>query len=599
MSSHPDDKFSLPYWNRSLPIDDRVQDLIQRMNISEKAGLLFQDKISMKPNGEFDDERRSVATTEELVTKRMMNHFNFVGSIKDARVHARWHNRIQSLARTTRLGIPVTISTDPRNHFTDNIGTSAMAGAFSQWPEPLGFAALRNAKLVHEFADIIRQEYLATGFRLALHPQVDLATEPRWARVSGGFGEDADLTSQLVTTYIKGLQGVSLGPQSVSAMTKHFPGGGPQKDGEDPHFTYGKDQVYDGNNMEYHLKPFRAAITAGTSQIMPYYGQPIRTKYEEVGFAFNKQIITELLREELGFQGIVCTDWGLITDSMIMGQDMPARCWGLEHLSRTDRVQRLLESGCDMMGGESCPELVVQLVEEGRISESRVDISVERVLREKFVLGLFDNPFVDIDAAAQIAGCESFRAKANQAQRQSYTLLKNDRNILPLLSIKDKQIYVEGIDPSMIKARGGIVVDNPETAEIAFLRLKAPYEPRPGGFEALFHAGSLEFSPKEKSRQGAIFKTVPIVVVDLYLDRPATIPEIAGAVSALLVNYGSSPEAFLDVIFGDAEPTGLLPFDLPSSMDAVRASRSDVPYDTKDPLFRFGDGLRYAQIKLE
>ena len=149
--------------------------------------------------------------------------------------------------------------------------------SFSQWPEPIGLAATGDAALVQQFGDIARQEYLAVGIRVALHPMADLATEPRWARINGTFGEDAELASRMVSAYIRGFQGEKLGPHSVACMTKHFPGGGPQKDGEDPHFSYGKDQVYPGNNFDYHLIPFEAAFQAGTAQIMPYYGMPVGT----------------------------------------------------------------------------------------------------------------------------------------------------------------------------------------------------------------------------------------------------------------------------------------------------------------------------------
>lgn len=171
-------------------------------------------------------------------------------------------------------------------------------------------AAIGDPALVEQFADIARQEYLAVGLRVALHPQIDLATEPRWCRIGGTFGEDADLTARLVTAYIRGFQTEHLGPASVATMIKHFPGGGPQLDGEDPHFAYGREQVYPGGHFDYHLRPFRAAIAAGGSQMMPYYGMPIGTPYEEVGFGFNRGVITGLLREQLGFDGIVCTDWG-------------------------------------------------------------------------------------------------------------------------------------------------------------------------------------------------------------------------------------------------------------------------------------------------
>ena len=195
------------------------------------------------------------------------------------------------------------------------------AGPFSEWPEPLGLAALRDVEAVREFADIVRQEYLAVGFRVALHPQLDLATEPRWARIAQTFGEDADLAARLGVAYLEGLRGgPSVGPDSVAAMAKHFPGGGPQRDGEDPHFPHGKEQDYPGGRFDDHLRPFRAAIAAGVTQIMPGYGVPVGTEYDEVAFGFNDGVINRLLRTELGFDGIVCSDWGIINDHPIMGE---------------------------------------------------------------------------------------------------------------------------------------------------------------------------------------------------------------------------------------------------------------------------------------
>jgi beta-glucosidase len=574
-----------------LDIDRRVDDLLSRMTLAEKAGMLFQTMI-MVGSGDLSEpnSRYGVRSAEYLIKEQQLSHFNVIRAADDARTLAEWQNQLQKLAATTRLGIPVTLSTDPRHHFTENVGTAAAAGAFSQWPETLGLAAIGSAELVQRFADIARQEYLAVGLRLALHPQIDLATEPRWSRINGGFGEDADLTGTLIQAYIRGFQGERLGPESVSTMTKHFPGGGPQLDGEDPHFAYGREQVYPGGNFDYHLKPFRAAIAAGGSQMMPYYGMPIGTEYEEVGFAFSKRIITDLLRGQLGFDGIVCTDWGLVTDSTIMGQPMPARAWGVEHFDELSRVEMILNAGCDQLGGEARPELVVQLLEQGRISEDRIDVSVRRLLREKFTLGLFDDPYVDPDHAAATVGNAEFVAAGAEAQRRAYTLLINRDQILPLR--KGRRLYVEGVSEE-IASRYGDVVSHPGDADVALLRLKAPYEPRPSGFEANFHAGSLEFPAAERDHHADICSAVP-TIVDVYLDRPAVLSHLADQAAALFGSYGSGDEAFLDVVFGDAEPEGSLPFDLPRSMAAVVASRSDVPFDTADPVFRFGHGLRYS-----
>jgi beta-glucosidase len=370
-------------------------------------------------------------------------------------------------------------------------------------------------------------------------------------------------------------------------MTKHFPGGGPQLDGEDPHFHYGREQVYPRNDLEYHLKPFAAVIEAGGAQIMPYYGMPVGTDLEPVAFGFNRGVITGLLRERFGFDGIVCTDWGLITDAEILGQPMPARAWGLEHLTPLDRVERVLEAGCDQFGGESCPELVVELVRAGRMSEERIDISVRRILREKFRLGLFEQRQLDPDAAVTVVGRPDFVAAGEDAQRASYTLLTNTDDLLPLPA--GITVYVEGVDPAVLEPYA-TVADDPAAADVALVRLKAPYEPRPGGFEAYFHAGSLEFPAEEVQRLQTLFATTP-TVVDLYLDRPAIIPEIVAGAAALLVSYGSSAQAFTDVVFGQSAPLAGCRSTCRPPPAMSRKARSDVPFDTTNPLFRFGDGL--------
>ncbi|KAF4784072.1 glycosyl hydrolase family 3 N terminal domain-containing protein [Colletotrichum scovillei] len=593
---------SLPlYKNSSYCVDARVEDLIQRMTVEEKAGQLFQTQLYQGPNGTLDPgnvtARRN--STDNMIGEKFMTHFNLVGDITDAKQVAEFVNLVQQRALETRLGIPVTLSTDPRHHFTENIGTGFQAGVFSQWPETLGLAALRDPELVRKFAEVAREEYIAVGIRAALHPQVDLATEPRWARLGNTWGENATLTSELIVEYIKGFQGREIGPHSVTTVTKHFPGGGPMENGEDSHFTYGKNQTYPGNNFEYHLTPFRAAIAAGARQMMPYYSRPIglsdnSTDYEPVGFSFNKQIVTDLLRNQLGFEGIVVTDWGLITDTVIRGQDMPARAWGLENTTELQRAARILDAGCDQFGGEQRTELIIQLVDEGIVSEDRLDVSVRRLLREKFLLGLFDNPFVDPEAATRVVGNDYFLRLGNDAQRRAYTLLTNKDELLPLKHIStETKFYIEGFNTTFLEARNLTVVKTPEEADYALLRLDAPYEPRPGGFEAAYHAGSLEYSDEEKARQAAIYAAVP-TVVDVILDRPAAIPEVFDAASAVLGSYGSGSEAFLDVIFGLSKPDGKLPFDLPRSQQAVEDAMEDVPYDTVDPVFRFGHGLRYA-----
>ncbi|WP_288968475.1 glycoside hydrolase family 3 protein [uncultured Microbacterium sp.] len=574
-----------PWLDADLPVDERVQLLLDAMTIEEKAGLFFHTMIAI---GDLEEPNPVFATPsarEFLETKRM-THFNLLGAAPTGREIAAWQNALQRLAASTRLGIPVTLSTDPRHSFSENPGASILAGPFSQWPETLGLAATRDEALVERFADIARQEYTAVGLRVALHPQVDLATEPRWARQTATFGEDAELSGRLGAAYIRGFQGASFGPGSVSTMTKHFPGGGPQKDGEDPHFPYGREQVYPGGEFELHLKPFEDALAAGTRQMMPYYGMPVGTEYEEVGFGFNKSVITGLLRERYGFDGVVCTDWGLISDSEIFGQPFPARAWGVEHLTPRERMKKVLDAGADQFGGEANPELLLELVADGEVTEARLDVSARRILREKFELGLFENPYVDEDAADDIVGRAEFRAAGEDAQRASITVLSNN-GALPFA--RGRKLYVEGIDAE-VAASFGEVVETPREADLAIIRLHAPFEERETMFENFFHAGSLAFSEQVVAHVREVADAVP-TVVDVLADRPPILTPIVEAAAAVTVNWGASGAALLDVLSGAFPAQGALPFDLPRSMAAVEASRPDVPFDTADPLFRFGHGL--------
>jgi len=581
------------------PIEKRVQDLLKQMTLEEKAGMMFYSPVRVNKDGTIEEQPAKdflssmspVGITE--IDKHHITHFNLF-AVPAPDTLAMWYNRMQQYAEKTRLGIPLTIASDPRNQ--SGAGIFAMsAKTFSMWPDPLGLAAIGDDKLTEQFADISRQEYLAVGIRQGLHPQVDLATEPRWPRIAGTFGEDAALSSHMTIAYIKGYQGEKLGANSVAMMTKHFPGGGPQKDGLDPHFAFQKGEVYPGNNFKYHLIPFEAAFKAGTAAIMPYYGVPMgQQNVPEVGFSYNKAIITELLRKKYHYDGVVCTDWGLVTDTKLGSFNFVARAWGVEKLNTEERVQRIIDAGVDQLGGENLPDVIVKLVKEGKISEKRIDVSVARLLRLKFELGLFDNPFVDEKKTAGIVGSPEFMKAGQDAQRRSLTLLKNDNHTLPL-AINKLKIYVKNINPQ-IAAQYGTVVNDPKQADIAIIRLQTPNYPiaeTKGNFIAqLFHFGDLDFKGQALQDVLDLEKTVP-TVVDIYLDRPAVIPEISKNAKALIANFGSSDTALLDVIFGKYKPGGHLPIEMPSSMEAVRNQKEDMPYDSKDPLYKFGYGLSY------
>ncbi|MCX6255525.1 MAG: glycoside hydrolase family 3 C-terminal domain-containing protein [Bacteroidia bacterium] len=580
----------------------RVNDLLLQMNLDEKAGTMFIPMVSMKKDGSISEKpflgdffSFLIPGTSQMLFGKKINHFNILAT-GGKKQTAEWYNRLQKLAERTRLGVPVSIASDPRNHFSNNPLASAMAGDFSLFPEPLGLAAIGDSLVTSQFADIARQEYTAVGIRIALHPMADLATEPRWGRMNGTFGEDASLSAKLTYAYIKGFQGDSLGAKSVACMTKHFSGGGPQKEGIDPHFPIAKGQIYPGNNFNYHLIPFEAAFKAGTAEIMPYYGIPMDQTSDNVGFSFNREMITGLLRNHYKFEGVVCTDWGLITDMKVFGLIvLPARARGMEKATEEERMLKIINAGVDQFGGESIPEMLIKLVKEGKVSEARIDSSVRRLLRVKFQLGLFDNPFVDVDKAEKIIGNPEFKAAGELAQRKSIVLLKNDPaengKVLPLK--QGLKIFIKNIDP--VKAgKYGTLVKNAEQADIAVIRINAPSEHLKGsGLMGLFiRGGDLDFKEKEKAEILSLLKKVP-TIVDIYLDRPAIIPEIAAASKGLLADFGANDDALLDVVFGKFNPQGKLPVEMPSSMEAVRNQKEDLPYDSGNPLFPFGFGLHY------
>ncbi len=586
------------YEDVTQPTDARIDDLLSQMSISEKAGLMFIYFAVVNADASLEYQeasgpRRRVAI--EKIAQNKLNHFN-VGRIPDdPAMFAVWQNRLQRFAEEkTRLGIPVTIASDPRHHFSSNIFAFTAQG-FSQFPETLGFAAIGDLGLVQRFTNIVRQEYVAVGIRLALHPQVDLSTEPRWSRINGGFGADANLSARIASAYIKGLQGEHLSVTSVAAMTKHFPGGGPQAEGLDPHFVFQKGQIYPGGMFDYHLLPFEAAIDSGTAAIMTYYGIPTGQTSEEVAMSFNKDIVTGLLRDKYGYDGVVCADWGVITDlTMPNGYVWPGRAWGVEHLSPAQRVKKALDAGIDQFGGEAASDLVVGLVESGDLPESRLDISARRILRMKFELGLFDDPYVDVDSVAGTVGKAEARQLGHDSQRRAMTLLKNETAMLPI-EPDTLKIYTDGIDASAITPYAEIA-DSPQQADIAIIRIDTPWYPVESDnlFAQGFHHGDLNYKDERRKEILYLLKSVPTIVV-IYLDRPAVIPEIVENASAVIADYGASDRAVAEVLFGIAKPEGTLPFELPASMEAVRNQKEDVPDDSANPLFERGYGLAYRQ----
>lgn len=587
---------------RSLALDAageaRLEQLVASLTLDEKAGQLFHAMAFVDASVIPDEDGLPLlpGPVHDYVVKNHVTHMNLV-NVLPPDAQARWYNALQVLARQTGSGIPVTVSSDPRSAATERAGASHSAGAFSAWPEPTGLAATRDPELARRFGDAVRQEFRAVGIRTLLGPQVDIATEPRWSRISGTWGGDPTLTGELASAFIEAVQTAELGPDSVATMVKHFPGGGPQKDGEDPHFAHGKEQVYPGGHLAEHAAPFPPTLAAGANQVMAYYGMPVGTELEEVAFAFNRQVITGMLREGLQFEGIISTDWGVLNDREIFGQLFEARAWGIEQLDPPARTLRALEAGVDQFGGDSESSLVAQLVRDGRISEARIDESVRRILREKLRLGLFDAAPLDPAHALDVVGRADLVAAGLEAQRRSLTLITNGDPAHPTLPLAAKlRVFAPDIDDAVLFAYAD-VAGSVDEADVVILRLATPHDHRETTiFESSFHSGPLDFGADELARIRETLAARPTVVVQ-NLERPAVIPEIAAEAAALVGDFGSSDRAVLDVLFGRAEPEGRLPFQLPRSMADVLAGDLDQPHRFADPLFDFGHGLTYVSSR--
>ncbi|MGT2425366.1 glycoside hydrolase family 3 protein [Amnibacterium kyonggiense] len=586
-----------PFEDPRLTPEDRADDLVPRLSLEEKAGLCFQDMLAVGSADDLDDRGPYGASPASLATGLLLNHFNLHALPAPAEA-ARWQNAMQDLAAATPHGIPITFSSDPRHAVadaagTENVGVALATGAMSAWPEPLGLAAIGDPATARAAAEAARREYVAVGIRAALHPQADVAADPRWGRQAQTYGTDPALVARLVVAELEGLHGDGVGPGAVAATVKHFPGGGVRDGGEDSHFPYGADQSYPGDRFEEHLAPFRAAIDAGVANVMPAYGRPVGLTIDgervpEVAFGFNRPVVTGLLRERLGFDGVVVTDWGLVSDLVIGPLTLPARAWGLEDATPEDRMVAIFEAGCDQLGGERLPGMLADLVRTGRIPEERLDASVRRLLLVKLRLGLFDDPWVDPAGAEAALGAPDLVAAGRRAQSASVTVIEDRATMLPVRA--GSRVLPVHLSADAVAGAGLVPVASTSDAELAVVRIAAPFEPRDRYFlEGRFHQGSLELPAETVAQIRDLAERLPVVLV-VSLDRPAILTPVRDAVAALVGVHGCSDEALLDALSGAVPPRGRLPFDLPRSAAAVAGVRSDVPNDTADPLFPAGTG---------
>ena len=688
-----------PYEDWRLPAEERAKDLASRLSVEQIAGLMLYSSHQAVPaslgwfpatcggkpfagSGAAPDDLTDQQI--EFVTKDHVRHV-LLTMVESPATAARWNNKLQALAESVGLGIPANNSTDPRHGADASKEFNAGAGgAISMWPEALGLAATFDPGIARRFGEVAAKEYRALGIATALSPQIDLATDPRWNRFGMTFGDDPQLATDMGRAYIDGFQTTEgaedgWGADSVNAMAKHWPGGGTGEGGRDAHFGYGKFAVYPGGSFEQHLTPFLDGAfrldgpTGTTSAIMPYYtishGQD--PKYgENVGNSYSAYMIGVLLREKYGYDGVVCTDWGITEDPPedITKLFPGGRSWGVEEgYTVAERHYKLLMAGVDQFGGNNAAGPILDAYRIGAekhgeaYMRSRFEQSAVRLLRNMFRVGLFENPYTVPETSAEVVGRAEFMQAGYEAQLKSIVLLKNEGGVLPLRSrVKvyiPKRYRPAGFNwfgmptpevddyPVSLAAVGRYfdVVDDPDDADVGLVFIESPHTTY-GYSKADAAAGgsgyvpiSLQYGPytAEHARDPSIAgdprdalnrtyrgKTVTVanasdldmvlrtkellrgkpVIVSLAMSNPTVVAEFEQAASAILVSFGVQDQALLDIVSGAAEPSALLPTQLPSGMRTVEEQLEDVPHDMEPHVdaqgnaYDFGFGLNWGGV---
>lgn len=527
------------YEDWRLPVDERARDLASQMSIRQIAGLMLYSRHQILPanpvghgfaEGTYNGKNfsESKAAPWELTDQQKaflrdddLRHVLVMG-IKSPEVAARWNNEMQAFVEGIGLGIPGNTSSDPRHAGTGasefNAGTG---GDISLWPDGLGLAATFDPELVREFGDIASREYRALGITTALSPQIDLGTEPRWFRIFMTFGESPELTADMARAYVDGFQTSEgadelregWGFKSVNAMAKHWPGGGTVESGRDAHWAFGKYAVYPGNNFESHLKPFTEGAfklngkTGVASAIMPYYTISYNQAPDGTNYAngFSRHMITDLLRDKYGFDGVVCTDWRITEDEGATPGSFKGKPWGVEDKTVVERHYIALMAGVDQFGGNNIAGPVLEAYEMGvkehgeEFMRNRMEQSAVRLLKNIFRVGLFENPYLNIEESIHTVGNPQFMQTGYNAQLKSIVMLKNKNLVLPVT--EKKTVYIPkaytpsskdwygywsqakldyNVNLDMVRKYYN-VTDNPEKADFAMVFVTSPYLNNDGG----------------------------------------------------------------------------------------------------------------------
>ncbi len=603
-----------PYEDWRLPVDKRIADLVSQMTLEEKAGFLFHPNIAVSESGEvkYDltpEEKEAIRKAEEeryagpigpggqnagamamgqvrraATAKSYIEEKNFRcilnNGVAAPEKFAKWSNTMQEIAEASRLGIPIVFSSDPRHSakLGGHVSGTQYFSHITNGEGQIGLTAGGDPEMMRRFGEIMAEEYRAVGLHMFLGPQIDVITEPRWSRNMGCLSESAELTADMTAALIEGAQGENVGPGKILVHLKHWPGSGPHLGGT------GRWLVYPGNNQEYHYLPWKRGIEKGALAAMGYYSG---TFSDSLNVNYSYHMSTEVLYGELGFKGAICTDWGVVGNG-------PLKPSLQGKTTRKDNMEMIINAGVDQMGSETQPELVVELVKEGRVSEERINQAASRILQWHFILGLFENPYVDPAKAATILQSAENEAFGMEAQHVSNVLLVNDGTLPAKEGIK---IFVDGIAPELA-AKYGTVVDKPAAADLIIYRTTSSPDRRGGGFGGgqAQQEVNIDFPAEKLARVKELVASGKPVVADINPTGSSLVitPELKGLPQAMILSFDPTDAAVMDVIFGRFNPKSKLPFEIPSSMDAVRAQKEDMPFDSKDPSFPFGFGLSYA-----
>lgn len=692
------------YEDWRLSYEERAKDLATKLTVEQIAGLMLYSRHQSLParaggyfggtyNGKPFPASGSKASDlsdqqKEFLAKDNLRHV-LITTVESPEVSALWNNNVQAFCEGVGLGIPANNSSDPRHGTVSTMEFNAGAGGrISMWPSSLGMAATFDPALVERFGEVAAIEYRALGIATALSPQVDIATEPRWNRFSGTFSENPQLSAAMAQAYCDGFQ-TSHGAQevkdgwgfgSVNAMVKHWPGGGSGEAGRDAHYGFGKFAVYPGGKFTTHFIPFTEGAfklkgkTKMASAIMPYYtiswNQDTKNK-ENVGNSYNKYIITDLLRDKYKYDGVACTDWGITGNKIQMDNFTGGKPHGVENLTIAERHYKVLMAGVDQFGGNNEAQPIIDAYSMGvkehgeKWMRERMEVSAVRLLKNIFRVGLFENPYLDIDNTKNTVGKPDFMKEGYDAQLKSIVLLKNKKQVLPLKT--GKTVYVpkkftpagrnflgestpEKMDYPVninIVKKYFNVTDNPDEADYALVFISNPNtgngydstDVRKGGTG--YVPISLQYGeytatearetsiaggdPMEKftnrSHKGKTVKASNItdlgmvtethakmkgkpVIVSVTLDNPMIFNEFENKADAIMVSFRVQDQAQLDIISGKAEPSALLPMQMPANMTEVEKQAEDVPQDmkchkdTEGGVYDFGFGLNWkGQIK--